>query len=370
MATGKIKTLYSDKEKTEALFPRTKTSAVSDADGVGLDAIIENMVHVGDVVDAATAPLDADSLGGRPAGDYATQSFVTNKIAEAQVGGSGNIDLSGYATKDDLNTKLSTSGGTINGSVNMNGTVTIKGNLVYSDGDINMNSRKIWNLTTPTGWGDAANKGYVDDGLNTKAPSGHGLGTGAVYASSPDSVFNGGFYRWDTDNDQTPFANGTYLVIPRAKDTSAAQIAVNMAGTNKGSMAFRVTTTSAVGEWEYINPPMKLGTEYRTIKRFNNKVVYAKWIDFGALPSNTEKSVTVGVLGSSMKIIDYRINIYSPASLEFNQSRAFYDYADGVIRATGFVHWDSSNGNTAVKITTNSDLRHYNAYVYVEYTKD
>ena len=43
MATGKIKTLYSDKEKTEALFPRTKTSAVSDNEGRGLDAILEDI---------------------------------------------------------------------------------------------------------------------------------------------------------------------------------------------------------------------------------------------------------------------------------------------------------------------------------------
>lgn len=36
---------------------------------------------------------------------YATEAFVTNKIAAAQLsgGGSGNVDLSGYATKDDLN---------------------------------------------------------------------------------------------------------------------------------------------------------------------------------------------------------------------------------------------------------------------------
>lgn len=37
---------------------------------------------------------------------YATETFVTNKIAEAQLSGgdSGSVDLSGYATKDDLNT--------------------------------------------------------------------------------------------------------------------------------------------------------------------------------------------------------------------------------------------------------------------------
>ena len=37
---------------------------------------------------------------------YATETFVTNKIAEAQLGSGGDIDLSGYATKDELNTKV------------------------------------------------------------------------------------------------------------------------------------------------------------------------------------------------------------------------------------------------------------------------
>ena len=38
---------------------------------------------------------------------YATETFVTNKIAEAQLGGGGNqVDLSGYATKDELRNGL------------------------------------------------------------------------------------------------------------------------------------------------------------------------------------------------------------------------------------------------------------------------
>lgn len=40
--TGKIKTLFSDSAKTEALFPRTKTSAISDDNGVDLNVILEN----------------------------------------------------------------------------------------------------------------------------------------------------------------------------------------------------------------------------------------------------------------------------------------------------------------------------------------
>ena len=73
---GKIQSLFSDREKTQPIFPITKTKAVSDDNGVNLDVL----------------------LAGK-----ASESFVTNKIAEAQLGGdSGNIDLSGFATKDDV----------------------------------------------------------------------------------------------------------------------------------------------------------------------------------------------------------------------------------------------------------------------------
>ena len=108
METGKIKTLFSDKEKTEALFPRTKVSAISDDNGVGLDAIMECVAYTDNAVEGiGEVYIDADTLGGRPAsdfapaGNYATESFVTNKIAEAQLSG-GDVDLSGYATKDDI----------------------------------------------------------------------------------------------------------------------------------------------------------------------------------------------------------------------------------------------------------------------------
>lgn len=45
---------------------------------------------------------------------------------------------------------------------------------------------------------------------------------------------------------------------------------------------------------EYLNPPMKLGIEYRTTERYLGKPVYVKAVNFGALPNNTEASVTFG----------------------------------------------------------------------------
>lgn len=46
-------------------------------------------------------------------------------------------------------------------------------------------------------------------------------------------------------------------------------------------------------EWEH--PPMQLGVEYRTTERYDRKPVYAKAVNFGALPANSSKSVAHGI---------------------------------------------------------------------------
>lgn len=45
--------------------------------------------------------------------------------------------------------------------------------------------------------------------------------------------------------------------------------------------------------WEYANPPMELGTEYRTTERYLHKPVYVKAVDFGALPNASYKFVGI-----------------------------------------------------------------------------
>ena len=46
------------------------------------------------------------------------------------------------------------------------------------------------------------------------------------------------------------------------------------------------------GVQEWINPPMVMDAEHRTIKRSKNRVVYTKLVDLGVLPSKAEKIVT------------------------------------------------------------------------------
>lgn len=45
--------------------------------------------------------------------------------------------------------------------------------------------------------------------------------------------------------------------------------------------------------WEWVNPPMQLGVEYRTTERFNGNPVYAKTIDCGNMPAANSTSQIV-----------------------------------------------------------------------------
>ena len=47
--------------------------------------------------------------------------------------------------------------------------------------------------------------------------------------------------------------------------------------------------------WEWVNPPMQLGVEYRTTERYLGKPVYVKLINCGNLPNGTTKEVAHGI---------------------------------------------------------------------------
>lgn len=49
-----------------------------------------------------------------------------------------------------------------------------------------------------------------------------------------------------------------------------------------------------INEWDWVNPQMSPGVEYRTTERWNGNPVFTKLIDFGRLPNKTEKHVSCG----------------------------------------------------------------------------
>lgn len=59
--------------------------------------------------------------------------------------------------------------------------------------------------------------------------------------------------------------------------------------------AMRKKVSGGWQPWEWVNPPMQIGVEYRTTERYLGKPVYVKSIDLGVLPSNSSKEVSIGV---------------------------------------------------------------------------
>lgn len=204
---------------------------------------------------------------------------------------------------------------------------------------------------------NADTNAYLEAQLASKAPAGFGLGTGGVYVpnSAVNDVFNGGFYRWDTDKEQTPFANATMLVVPRAKDSSAAQIAFCNAATYKNIIAFRTATTSDPGEWMFFNPYLSVGNEYLTIERWKGKPVYKKLISFGTLPASGEKNVSTGITFADHEIVGYSLGLLHSSGeyvyfMTPNLTFGFYKSGDNW-HATAEAHSDLSAYTVTVEIS-------------------
>lgn len=114
--------------------------------------------------------------------------------------------------------------------------------------------------------------------------------------------------------------------------------------------------------WEWPNPPMQLGVEYRTTERYLGKPIYCKVVDCGNLPNAGRKTVSIGVSGLE-KVIDVsgcaidasNNDFYSIPVTDFNSS----------VHNVGLY----ATGSQTIVMTTQSDRSMYNAYVKVRYTK-
>lgn len=57
-------------------------------------------------------------------------------------------------------------------------------------------------------------------------------------------------------------------------------------------LRYPYTTSDSIWmPFEWVNPPLDLGVEYRTTERYQGKPVYVKLVDLGAMPNNSEKLV-------------------------------------------------------------------------------
>lgn len=146
------------------------------------------------------------------------------------------------------------------------------------------------------------------------APDGFGLGANGypnpytvVTGATIDTLNESGLF-WYRDTD-TP-------IYPDGYNSGTAGNLLNVAGNRENTLAsrqifypylpyggvalgiscMRVQTSSGEWQpWEWVNPPMQLGVEYRTTERYLGKPVYVKVVDCGNLPASGLKNITHGI---------------------------------------------------------------------------
>lgn len=124
------------------------------------------------------------------------------------------------------------------------------------------------------------------------APAGFGLGKTVAWIDAGESLssyMDSGFYSWRAGASDAPFDAGSMVVIGRGAGY-AAQLAFRDDHQLPG-MAVRKATGSQWTPWEWINPPMQNGVEYRTVRRYGNKPVYCKQIYCGTVAAGTPTAV-------------------------------------------------------------------------------
>ena len=111
--------------------------------------------------------------------------------------------------------------------------------------------------------------------------------------------------------------------------------------------------TNAWVDWEWINPPMLAGGEYRTTERYKGKAVYTKLINFGYLPNATRGTIQTGVDATL---------VFRCEGVTSNGYTLPYNYNGTIIELCADLGW--------ILITTNKDYSSKTADIQIWYTKD
>jgi hypothetical protein len=219
---------------------------------------------------------------------------------------------------------------------------------VYSRGsktlEVGVNDARtfISGLDAPQYNTDAVNKAYVDGNF---APAGYGLGEKCITVSSWDNATKNGFYHCD---------GWSGYVTAHAGGDISQECFGQMSG--KMYKRFRWYCDGSWKEWEWVNPPLAPGVEYRTTERYQGRPVFVQCVNLtGQLP-----------VAGATKFIEHGIaNIDNPISYYgvFANTQAFVPSANFngmmVTRTQVYVAPHPSSGITGPE----------NFVVVIKYTK-
>lgn len=113
-----------------------------------------------------------------------------------------------------------------------------------------------------------------------------------------------------------------------------------------------VEVTNGWNPWEWVNPPMGLGVEYRTTERWLGEPVYRYMVNIGALPNSSFAEIAHGL--SATHIV---------------RCEGVSNYGFALPTASGANRVDLGCDRTNIYVTTTADYSYAQAYVTIYYTK-
>ena len=191
-------------------------------------------------------------------------------------------------------------------------------------------------------------------GVIGAAPAGHGLGEKInAYINDANDIKTPGLYQ---SFKNTPVENENYYIYHNVHDTGKYenQLAIKVLD---GTMAIRVLRNTVWQPWEWVNPPMQVGVEYRTTERCGRNPVYKRKIDLDSMASNGSRSYTVAAEGALSEIVARTIlvkNSYGTVTPLSDEPWGSYRF-----------HVNSNR----LEITVNTTLEGYTGTAILAYTK-
>lgn len=224
-------------------------------------------------------------------------------------------------------------------------------------------------LYTPQTLSDAQ-KAQARKNINA-VPGGFGIGETPKYIADANDAVKNGRYAIDSSTlnlpePRVPFLNYSYIDVYTG---ARPDVYIKQTITSPYQSWHQCEVTRCFYSprggwqpWEWINPPMLLGTEYRTTERYLGKPVYAQLIDFGYGPNNANAHVTKTIenidtivrwsgTSSDGTAFPFANHMYSPAYV-----------LDGIVyKGSNALHID---------LYTNENKSKVHLYVSVFYTKN
>ena len=202
------------------------------------------------------------------------------------------------------------------------------------------------------------------------APAGYGLGGTGKRVTDMNNAQESGFYSALGASNLPPNVEsvqyGSVLVLCSQADR-VTQVYFQDVTDGTGTIAVRRLNGNGWSPWEFINPPMKVGVEYRTTERYLGKPVYALCTNFGA-----------NIDGSSMYFGENVLRIVRGQAYS-GQGDGLYPWYQGTTINTWTTFFDFTVGTDTsdnirkIKVTCRANSSASNTYtvtyIVLHYTK-